>query len=326
LLANQSFKEQKLKRFLIFIAVLATVALHVGSAVADENDEEARAQYERGKELYEADKFTEAAIAFQRAYELKPSFKILYNIGQVENENGDYVRALDAYTRYLEEGGDDVPAGRKAEVDKEIARLKTLVGSFRVEGAQDGAVLMVDGRRMGEAPFDGPVMIKLGEHEVVVKISGEELFHEFVRVAGGQELPIRIEAAPMKEDKPVLVHVPDQQVDGGSKTLRVLGVVALAAGGAAILGTALTGAAAKSHTDDMKPGCPEGVCPPEYDDKYDEAKRAATMSTVLGVVSGLMITTGVVLLIVGRKSRGKNVDVGAAAGPDGAGLLITGRF
>ncbi len=319
-------KEQKVKRFLFFITLIAMVVLHIGSAVADENDDEARAQYERGKELYEADKYTEAAIAFQRAYELKPAFKILYNIGQVENENGDYPRALDAYTRYLEEGGNDVPADRKKTVDKEIARLKTLVGSFRVEGAQDGAVLMVDGRRMGEAPFDEPVMVKLGEHEVVVKISGEELFHEFVRVAGGQELPIRIETGPVMEETTAPVYVPDQQVDGGSKTLRVLGVVALAAGGAAIVGTALTGVAAKSHTEDLELDCPDNLCPPDQQDEYDEAKRAATMSTLLGVVSGLMITTGVVLLIVGRKSREKNVEVGAAAGPDGAGLLITGRF
>ncbi len=319
-------KEKKLKRFLIFIAVLATVALHVGSAVADENDEEARAQYERGKELYGADKYTEAAIAFQRAYELKPAFKILFNIGQVENENGDYVRALDAYMRYLEEGGDDIPADRKKTVDKEIARLKTLVGSFRVEGAQDGAVLMVDGRRMGEAPFDEPVMVKLGEHEVVVKISGEELFHEFVRVAGGQELPIRIETAPVKEATLVPLYVPEAQADGGSKTLRVLGVVALAAGGVAIMGTALTGVAAVSHTEDLDGVCPDGSCPPEYRNDYDKAVRTATASTVLGVVSGLMITAGVVLLIVGRKSREKNVEVGAAAGPNGAGLLITGRF
>jgi hypothetical protein len=315
-----------LKRLFIFISVVATIALYVGSAVADENDEAARAQYERGKELYGADKFTEAAIAFQRAYELKPSFKILYNIGQVENENGDYTRALDAYTRYLQEGGDEVPIDRRAAVDKEIARLKSLVGSFRVEGAQDGAVLMVDGRRMGEAPFEEPVMVKLGEHEVVVKIYGEELFHEFVRVAGGQELPISIEAEPVKKDKPASVHTPDQQVDGGSKTLRVLGVVALAAGGAAIVGAAITGRNAKRMTDDLLNTCPENMCPPDQQDEYDQAGRAATMSTVLAVFSGLAVTTGVVLLIVGRKSREKNVEVGAAAGPNGAGLLITGRF
>ncbi len=316
-----------MKRFLIFISVIVTVALYIGSAAADENDDEARAQYERGKELYEADKFTEAAIAFQRAYELKPSFKILYNIGQVENENGDYVRALDAYTRYLEEGGDDVPADREAAVDKEIARLKTLVGSLRVEGAQDGAVLMVDGRRMGEAPFDGPVMVKLGEHEVVVKIFGEELFHEFVRVAGGQEFPIRVETGPVKEDTTMAVHVSDQQVERrGSKTLRVLGVVALAVGGAAIVGTALTGVNAGNLTEELEGVCPDDSCPPEYKNDYDDAKRAATMSTILGVFSGLAVTTGVVLLIVGRKPREKNVEVGAAAGPSGAGLLITGRF
>ena len=315
-----------MKRLFIFISVVATVALYVGSAVADENDEAARAQYERGKELYGADKFTEAAIAFQRAYELKPSFKILYNIGQVENENGNYVRALDAYTHYLEEGGDDVPTDRKAAVDKEIARLKSLVGSFRVEGAQDGAVLMVDGRRMGEAPFEEPVMVKLGEREVVVKLSGEELFHEFIRVAGGQELPISIEAGSVKKDKPAPVYTPDQQVDGGSKTLRVLGVVALAAGGAAIVGSAVTGRNARTLTKELKSDCPENLCPPDQEAEYDQAVRAATVSTVLAVVSGLAVTTGVVLLIVGRKSREKNVEVGAAAGPNGAGLLITGRF
>src|SRR5262245_61950348 len=44
---------------------------------------EAKQRFDRGYELYEEGEYPLALIEFNRAYELVPNYKVLYNIGQV---------------------------------------------------------------------------------------------------------------------------------------------------------------------------------------------------------------------------------------------------
>src|SRR5438105_150249 len=74
--------------------ILAVVLLGSGTALAQApapapapaaaaNPDEAAMRFKRGLELYEEQDFPNALIEFRRAYELQPSYKILYNLGQV---------------------------------------------------------------------------------------------------------------------------------------------------------------------------------------------------------------------------------------------------
>ena len=127
-----------------FVLTICFSALVFSSmAGADSTDEEAKIQFEQGVELYNDDDFEQAAIAFERAYELKPSYKILFNIAQTENERKHYAAALKAYHRYLKDGGDQIEAGRRAEVEKEFERLKALVGGITVKTDIKGAVVFL---------------------------------------------------------------------------------------------------------------------------------------------------------------------------------------
>ena len=45
-------------------------------------------------------------MQFERAYELKPNYKVLYNIGQTYFQLREYVEARDSMTRYVKEGGE----------------------------------------------------------------------------------------------------------------------------------------------------------------------------------------------------------------------------
>ncbi|MEO8550761.1 MAG: hypothetical protein ABI678_12335, partial [Kofleriaceae bacterium] len=88
--------------------VLASL-LAAATASADSKLDEAKAHLASGTQLYDENNFRGALVEFQKAYELAPSWRILFNIGQVEMEVQDYAGALRAYTRYLKEGGPDVP-------------------------------------------------------------------------------------------------------------------------------------------------------------------------------------------------------------------------
>jgi Tfp pilus assembly protein PilF len=54
--------------------------------------DEARQRYQRGLQLFNEGNYEAARVEFERAYQLSPSYKILYNIGLCYEQLGDYVR------------------------------------------------------------------------------------------------------------------------------------------------------------------------------------------------------------------------------------------
>jgi tetratricopeptide (TPR) repeat protein len=76
--------------------------------------DEARREFEKGRQLFEAGDYREAAEAFRRANEEQPNWRLLYNIGQCEAAEKNYGLALESLEAYLAHGGDDVP-DRSAE-------------------------------------------------------------------------------------------------------------------------------------------------------------------------------------------------------------------
>src|SRR4051794_8980920 len=65
---------------------------------------EARERFRKGLQLNKAGKIDDALVEFQKAYDLSPNWKLLYNIGQCSKHLGDAVRSLRAFEQYLAEG------------------------------------------------------------------------------------------------------------------------------------------------------------------------------------------------------------------------------
>lgn len=303
--------------------VAVSLALLLGPIVTRADvEEDARAQFDRGMELYDAGQCEEAAIAFERAYELKPSYKILYNSAQAENECGNYARALEVYRRYLDEGGDEISTERIAQVRTEIERLETLVGALVVNCDEAGAVVMVDGRRVGETPLAGPVTVRLGEREVVVKLDGREIHREVVRVAGGEQVEIRVAAAGGEPE-------PEPGPDGGEQQgpKRVWTWVFLGVGAAAGITGGVIGGVSLKQTDDFIGECGDHSCDTSRESERDDIKRLSLSADILYGVAGAMVLTGVILFFVEPGDEGEEqVALTPAVQPGGAGVALTGRF
>src|SRR5262245_48943462 len=69
---------------------------------------DATAHFQRALELYQEQDFPGALVEFRRAYELNPSYKLFYNIGQVCYQLTDYACALKNFESYLKEGAGSV--------------------------------------------------------------------------------------------------------------------------------------------------------------------------------------------------------------------------
>ncbi len=102
---------------------LALLLSIVSIAHADASDE-ARTLYQHGMALYALHRFAEAAVQFEKAFELKPDPAILYNAAQAHRFAGNKPRALDLYESYLRLYGDQPNAG---EVRDHVKQLRAAI-------------------------------------------------------------------------------------------------------------------------------------------------------------------------------------------------------
>jgi hypothetical protein len=100
-----------------------------------EQRKEAEAHYQKALNAFEGGDYAKARESFQHAYELVPSFRILYNIGLAETQLRNDAAALDAFERYLAEGGTQISEQRRADVSAEVERLRAKVTTERAEAA-----------------------------------------------------------------------------------------------------------------------------------------------------------------------------------------------
>jgi len=323
-------------RFLV-VPVLVAVFLAVCSAAFADSESEARAAFDEGKALFEQGKYTAAAAAFRRAYELKPNWKLLYNIGQSEAAAKRHGRALQSFEGYLSQGGDEVPMGRREEVLAEVARLRQMVGFVEIE-APDGAIVLVDDEERERTPLPGPLMIAAGvKHQVRIELGGEVLRDRPVRVSGGQTVKIDATAADEPDtydSEPIAPETAEpqptapEQPPAQGNTLRSAGWVTLGLGAALLIGGGVTGGLALKQNDDLDGRC-DGGCPPEFHEDNDRLKALAVTTDVLLGVGGAAAAAGIIMLIVSagdESDKGGDVAVAPAGGPGFAGAAIQGRF
>lgn len=308
----------------ILTILFATAA--VGAETKKEN--QARLQFQQGVELYQAGKFEQAAITFEQAYALKPTFKILYNIGQAENELGHYAAAYNAYQRYLSEGGVKVSKDRRTEVEVEIARLSSLIGTIEIRSKVAGATVFIDKKRHGETPLAKALLVDLGVHEVVIEADGKRLHDEVVRVAGGAAIIVDTEtvaAAPPAGVNPTASAPPEQRTKR-----RVWTWVAAGVAGAFGIAAGVTGGLATSKAQELEQACSDQNCPRSRWNDLDETRTLATTTDVLIIGAGIAVTTAIVLFIaeprIGSGESSPLISVSPSVGPAFAGVVVGRRF
>src|SRR5688572_21076991 len=122
---------------MIRVATAACVAiaslLACGAAHAEASNAEAAVRFERGKRLYKEGDFKVALIEFTRAYDVSPSYHVLFNIAQVHLQLGNYARAIVTLERYLHDGGDGLSAERRQQVAQDLELARTRTASLTIE-------------------------------------------------------------------------------------------------------------------------------------------------------------------------------------------------
>ncbi len=176
-----------------FPARVAAQQAGASEADADAKKKDAISRYNRGLELYDEQDYNAALIEFRTAYQLSPNYRILYNIGQVCYQLQDYACALKSLESYLFEGGSELAAERRAEVQKDIEKLRARVGKVEIRVNVEGAQVSVDDVPVGTSPLPGPLVVSAGKRRISVVHAGRVPATRTVEVAGASLQQVDIE-------------------------------------------------------------------------------------------------------------------------------------
>ena len=188
------------------------------SAQSADAVERARTYYERGLQLFAEENYDAALFEFERAYELAPSFKILYNMGRIQRQQNNYAAALRSYERYLREGGANVPKDRRAEVEKDMGVLRPRVAEVTVKVNVDNADVYADdipvctatieSTCVGKSPLRAPIIMNGGRHKITATKRGFVTATSLISVVGSDKIDVKLELVSLeRKEEPKNVWV-----------------------------------------------------------------------------------------------------------------------
>jgi hypothetical protein len=166
---------------------------------ADPAAEEARMHHRRGLELYDEGDLRLALVELERAYAIGKSYKVLFNIGQVELQLTHYAKARLALERYLVEGGSAITEKRRAEVEADLATLRTRTATLTLRVNVEGAEVVIDETAMGRAPLTA-VIVNAGALRIQVTKPGFASRTRELTLAGGDAQTVDVELTESKPD------------------------------------------------------------------------------------------------------------------------------
>lgn len=301
----------------------------VGPAQAGDDDATARSAelYGKGNKLYDEGKLAEAEAAYQAAWDVRKSFDLAGNLGDVELQLGQYRDAAEHFSYALKE----FPAGGKPAVREALVKrfedARKQVGSVKIGTSVGGAKIVVDGRDVGQAPLPEAVFVDPGTRVIEAKLEGYDAALATVNVEKGSSQEVSLMLVPKA---------------GGVGKGKSIAVIAVGAGlGAAALGTGIglmvaAGSKSSAAADERKKLSP-GDCPDTGGAKAPTCKTLkdllTTKDTFQNVAVGAFIAGGVLAvgtvvyaLLPAKKSTTVGVQVMPAVTPSFAGVSAVGRF
>ncbi len=199
---------RRIRQIICVVLSLALLAPSVALAATPDQMAEARRRYDRALELSDEGNYDEALLELQRAYELAPTYRLLYNLGVVSVAVHDYVKAIDYFDRYLSEGGAEIDPARVNEVQVQVTRLHSRIAKLVVNVTVPGAEITIDDISVGRAPLTGPITVNAGRHRVAATLSGYFPASASIEAAGNESRTVtltlvRPTVAPEKPAHPI---------------------------------------------------------------------------------------------------------------------------
>lgn len=298
--------------------------------------------FKKGKALFAEGKKEEAYQAYRKAWDLKKSYDIAGNLGNVELELGKTRDAAEHLAYCVETfpttGSDEARARAVARLGE--ARKK--VGALRIVVTVPDATVVVDGTPIGKAPLAPEVFVEPGEHTVEAKLAGYKDAKQVIQADAGSSQPVQLAmvAADPVTGPPV---IPGNGGGSGPSTA-VIGVgigLGVAGVGAGIVFLILSGGKSSDREAAIAalPGtnvCGAGTSFTTECQEIEDLSASQRTFTGLGigglVVGGVALGGTLIYALASGGSKGEPAAQGGkirvlpAMGPTGGSLTFTGSF
>lgn len=325
------------------VAAPATAARAQGSSEAA-----ATALFDEGRRLMAEHRWAEACPKLAESERLAPSGGTLLNLADCYEHTGQTASAWAAWKDVASRAN----AAGKADVEKralaKAAALEPTLAklTIAVDAASDVAGLDVkrDGVGVGHAEFGTAIPVDPGAHVVEAAAPKKKTFTAKVDVAPRQtdaKVTIALEdepqsaapapAAALPPVGPTAPPAPEQpRAASGGGGLKVAGLVTGAVGVLGLGAGAVFGFIAKSKNDQaLEPqNCRTStLCTQAGLSLTDDAKRAATLSTVSFVAGGVLVAGGLTLWLTAPSAeRSAGVRLAPVVAQSYGGLALDGAF
>jgi hypothetical protein len=298
-------------------------------AYAQDDAARARALFDEGRRLAEAEQWDEAVVQFRAALALRPTGSIRYDLGVALYRSGHLLEAsetLRAVTRDADTPDEirGAAEGLAHEIEPRLAHLRVSAESSEpFEIALDGRALPRDVLGV-EAPIDP------GAHRVEMRVHGELVDHRELSLDDGSREEVTLHYAP-----PQLVARPStHRMQARTATGTRYGPAPLAVGiGAGVIAiTALSTSLAAFVMHDRAEAALRAYESSPSMELYNRANERVDLTERLNVTSDVLwgvslaaaITTIVLALTDGPAERAPEVALGV--GPSSAMLIIGERW
>ncbi|HVM69422.1 MAG TPA: PEGA domain-containing protein [Gaiellaceae bacterium] len=255
-------------------------------AQADDAKKEAQQLFEQALKQAESGDARAALGSFRGAYEKYPSFRVLYNIAQICTRLDDAACTLRAYERYLRDGGADVPAKRRAEVEGQIQVLRRKIATVTITSNTAGAEIWIDDERIGRTPLPGPTPVNAGPHSVRL-VHEDQKVERTVDIAGlGESITIELEVPKAEPAAEAKAAEPAIAAKSAAPAERPFPVVPWAVTGGFAVATAVTGVlAATSYASFEETRDRFGITKAELDDAQASARNLLLLTGLFGTIT-----------------------------------------
>jgi len=304
--------------------------------------------FEQGRALMKEGGFAEACPKLAESLRLDPALGTQLYLADCYEKNG---QSASAWALFREAAQKANRAGQADREAKAVERAQELEGklvrlTIQVTDSQGSQRVTRDGEALGPPLWGTAVPVDPGTHVIASRAAGFLEWSTSVDVSAelGTSVTVTVPAlqsepapvapvAPVSANEPVRGPVQEPARDEGEPPFdrRILGIVI---GGVGVVGVGIGvafGVVAQSKNNEaLEPeNCPtETECHRSGIELTEDAKSAATVSTVTFVVGTAAIGAGVLLFLTAEspESSTAGVDILPALGPGMTGLVGRGRF
>lgn len=307
------------------LLVLTLLFVCVPATSFAQGDTDAVKLFKEGREAIERGDYNLACAKFEQSNALDKRVGTMLNLALCEEERTRLVRALEiwhqaaALAKRLSDKREQEATDRATQLDPRVPRLTLTLPA----DAPSGTTVAIEGLTLPKRTLDAgelskPLLVDPGKLQIFVKSAKGAVVSQTITLAEGEKKAITLELPDPEADAPDPVPGgPDQPPpDAGVSPLPIAGAVV---GGVGLVGVGVSlgfGAVAKSKRDDYTTDAPlnqdttpvcnsANLCNPSGKVLNDEARSAATVSTIAMVVGGVLVAGGVTLIVISLTTGGE---------------------